>query len=167
MGRYTLLCSNTYYPRSPTFCDGRILYYLSYERYSFNTQNPSPKSLDRQAFMLWLRKGPLMKTQTRILDNKLYYTRKIELHRKGRKSRTVRITPILICPSSSEISVLITVRRVRYSNMGKVPTIIYFKRWPLRCQGFVYFVCVFGLTGDLAYVFKPSNIIHPLTWSGS
>ena len=38
-----------------------------------------------------------MKTQTRILDNRLYYTRKIELHRKGKKSRTVRITPILIC----------------------------------------------------------------------
>ena len=28
---------------------------------------------------------------------RLYYTRKIELHRKGKKSRTVRITPILIC----------------------------------------------------------------------
>ena len=42
------------------------------------------------------RKGSLMKTQTRILDNRLYYTRKIELHRKD-KSRTVRITPILIC----------------------------------------------------------------------
>ena len=39
-----------------------------------------------------------MKTQTQILDNRLYHTRKIELHRKGKKSRTVRITPILICP---------------------------------------------------------------------
>ena len=48
--------------------------------------------------MLWPRKGSLMKTQTRILDNRLYYTRKIELHRKGKKSRTVWITPILICP---------------------------------------------------------------------
>ena len=38
-----------------------------------------------------------MKTQTRILDNRLYYTRKIELHRKGKKSRIVRITLILIC----------------------------------------------------------------------
>ena len=38
-----------------------------------------------------------MKTQTRILYNRLYYTKKIELHRKGKKSRTVRITPILIC----------------------------------------------------------------------
>ena len=46
--------------------------------------------------LLWPRKGSLMKTQTRILDNKLYYTRKIELHRKGKKSRTLRITPILI-----------------------------------------------------------------------
>ena len=32
-----------------------------------------------------------------ILDNRLYYTRKTELHWKGKKSRTVRITPILIC----------------------------------------------------------------------
>ena len=47
--------------------------------------------------MLWPRKGSLMKTQTRILDNRLYYSRKIELHRKGKKSRTIRITPILIC----------------------------------------------------------------------
>ena len=50
------------------------------------------------------RKGLLMETQTRILDNRLYYTRKIELHRKGKKSRTVRITPILICLCGSEIS---------------------------------------------------------------
>ena len=64
--------------------------------------------------MLWPRKGSLMKTQTWILDNRLYYTRKIELHRKGKKSRTVHITPI----------VLITVRRVHYSKMGKVPTTI-------------------------------------------
>ena len=38
-----------------------------------------------------------MKTQTRILDNRLYYTRKIELRRKDKKCRTIRITPILIC----------------------------------------------------------------------
>ena len=38
-----------------------------------------------------------MKTHTRILDNRLYYVRKIELHRKSKKSHTVRITPILIC----------------------------------------------------------------------
>ena len=38
-----------------------------------------------------------MKTQSRILDNRLHYTRKIELHRKGKKSRPVQITPILIC----------------------------------------------------------------------
>ena len=38
-----------------------------------------------------------MKTQIRILDNRLYYSRKIELHRKGKKFRTVRITTILIC----------------------------------------------------------------------
>ena len=71
--------------------------------------------------VLWPRKGSLMKTQIRILDNRLHYTRKIELHRKGKKSRTVRITPILICSSVSEISELITVRRVHYSEMGKVP----------------------------------------------
>ena len=47
--------------------------------------------------MLWPRKGSLMKRQTRMLDNRLYYTRKIELHRKGKKSRTVQIAPILIC----------------------------------------------------------------------
>ena len=47
--------------------------------------------------LLWPQKGSLMKTQTRISDNRWYYTRKIELHRKGKKSRTVRITPILIC----------------------------------------------------------------------
>ena len=64
------------------------------------------------------------KTQTRILDNRLYYTRKIELHRKGKKSRTVHITPIVICPSGSEISVLITARKVHYSKMGKVPTTV-------------------------------------------
>ena len=39
-----------------------------------------------------------MKTQTRILDNRLSSTRKIELHRKDKESRTVRITPILIGP---------------------------------------------------------------------
>ena len=65
-----------------------------------------------------------MKTQPRILSNILYYTRKIELHRLGKKSHTVRITPIVICPSGSKISVLITVRRVHYSKMGKVPTTI-------------------------------------------
>ena len=64
--------------------------------------------------MLWPRKGSLMKTQTRILDYRLYYTRKIELHRKGKKSRTVRITPILICFWQRNLSVLITVRRVHY-----------------------------------------------------
>ena len=72
--------------------------------------------------VLWPQKGSLMKTQTRIIDNRLYYTRKIKLHRKGKKSRTIRITPIVICPSGSKISLLITVRKVHYSKMGKVPT---------------------------------------------
>ena len=62
-----------------------------------------------------------MKTQTRILDNRLCYTRKIELHRKGKKSRTVRITLILI-------SVLITVRRVHYGEIGKAPTTLFIKQ---------------------------------------
>ena len=52
--------------------------------------------LDSKCF-LWPRKGSLMKTRTRILDNRLYYTRKIDLHRKCKKSRSVRIAPILIC----------------------------------------------------------------------
>ena len=57
---------------------------------------------DEVYILLWPGKGSLMKTQTRILDNRLYYTRKIELHRKGKKSRTVRITPILICPLAAK-----------------------------------------------------------------
>ena len=66
-----------------------------------------------------------MKTQTQILDNRLYYTRKIELHRKGKKSRTVRITSILICPLAVKSLILITVRRVHYGKIGKAPTISY------------------------------------------
>ena len=72
--------------------------------------------------LLWPWKGSLMKTQTWILDNRLYYKSKIELHRKGKKSCTVCITPIAICPSGSEISVLVMGRRVHYSKMGKVLT---------------------------------------------
>ena len=67
-------------------------------------------------------KRSLMKTQTWILDNRLCYTRKVELRRKGKKSRTVQITPILICPLTVKSLVLITVRRVHYSKMGKAPT---------------------------------------------
>ena len=81
-----------------------------------------------------------MNTQTWILDNKLYYTRKIELHRKGKKSRTVQITPILICPSGNKISVLITVRRVHYSEMGKVPT-----KGPKWSVAIHLITCLFGL----------------------
>ena len=72
--------------------------------------------------MLWLRKGSPMKMQTLILNNSLYYIRKIELHRKGKKSRTVRITMILIFPLAAKSLVLITVRRVHYGNMGKTLT---------------------------------------------
>ena len=63
-----------------------------------------------------------MKMQTWILDNRLYYTRKIALHRKGKKPRTVRITPILIYPLAAKSFELIMVRRVHYGKMGKVPT---------------------------------------------
>ena len=77
----------------------------------------------RFLLLLWPRKGSLMKTQTRILDNRLYYTRKIELHRKG-KSRTVRITSIVICPLAAKSLVLVTVRRVHYRMMAKVPSTV-------------------------------------------
>ena len=78
--------------------------------------------ISRAGHILWPRKGSLMKTQTSILDYRLYYTRKIELHRKGKKSRTVRISLILICPKKRNLSVLITVKRVHYGEMGKAPT---------------------------------------------
>ena len=55
-------------------------------------------------YVLWPRKGSLMKTQTWIFDNRLYYTRKIELQGKGKKSCTFRITSILISSSGSKIS---------------------------------------------------------------
>ncbi len=42
-------------------------------------------------------KGSLMKMHVWRLDSRLYYTRKIELRRKGKKSRTVRIIEIVIC----------------------------------------------------------------------
>ena len=61
-----------------------------------------------------------MKTQTWILDNRLYYTRKIELLRKSKKSRTVRITLILLCPLAAKS----LVRRVHYGKMGKAPTTV-------------------------------------------
>ena len=63
-----------------------------------------------------------MKMQTRILGNRLYYTGKIEFHRKGKKSHTLRITLILICLWQRNVSVLITVRRVHYGEMGKALT---------------------------------------------
>ena len=74
------------------------------------------------SLVLWPRKGSLMKTQTRILDNRLYYTRNVELHRNGKKSRSVQITPMLICPLATKSQVLITARRVHYGDMGKAPT---------------------------------------------
>ena len=82
-------------------------------------------------YVLSLRKGSLMKTQTRLLDDRLYYTRKIELDRKGKKSRTVRKTPILNCPLAAKSLVLITVRRVHYGEMGNAPTTV------CMCWGYV------------------------------
>ena len=76
-------------------------------RLSQKAGRSSPVGWKSHAFpnlLLGPQKGSQMKTQTRILDNRLYYTRKIELHRKGKKSRTVRITPILVCSSGSKIS---------------------------------------------------------------
>ena len=132
-----------------------------------NVNNNWLKIVASSSYLLWPRKGSLMKTQTRILDNRLYYTRKIKLHRKGKKSRTVRITPIVICPSSSEISVLITVRRVHYSKMGKVPTI------PLP-QAF-YFVKVLLIflgvgsivNGSVNFLFRPDRRISGVGWRGT
>ena len=114
--------------------------------------------------VLWPLKGSLMKTQTRILDNRLYYTRKIELHRKGKKSHTVRITPVLICPWQQNFSVLIMVRRVHDGQMGKAPTT------PLP-QAF-YFVKVllnfflFGLiiNGSVNFLFLPDRRISGVGW---
>ena len=100
-----------------------------------------------------------MKTQTRILDNRLYYTKKIKLHCKGKKSRTVRITLIAICPSGSKISVLIMVRRVHYSKMGKFPTTEMWSFFTmtvsptLRSLGFTYtFLSVYWFIVLLALV---------------
>ena len=117
--------------------------------------------------LLWLRKGSLMETQTRIVDNGLYYTRKIELHRKGKKSRTDRITPIVICPSGSEISVLITVRRLHYSKMGKVTT----THLPLAFS-FVKIMLIFFLGGSIIngsvnFLFLPDRRISGVGWGGS
>ena len=85
-------------------------------------------------YVLWPGKGSLMKTQTRILDNRLYYTRKIELHRKGKKASTDRVTLILICPLAAKFLVLITVRRVHYGKMGKAPTAV--------CMHVCMYVCI-------------------------
>ena len=64
-----------------------------------------------------------MKTQTRILHDRLCYTRKIELHRKGKKSRTGSDNTDIDLPLwQRNLSVLITVRRVHYGEMGKAPT---------------------------------------------
>ena len=77
--------------------------------------------------MLWPWKGSLLKTQTQILDNRLYYTRKIELHRKGKKSCTVRITLIMIrnlCTNNGVHYSKMRKMGVHYSKMSKVPTTV-------------------------------------------
>ena len=66
---------------------------LWYQVFLSNTNNLCTQFYGIKWFLLlWPRKWSLMKTQTRILDNRLYYPRKIELHRKGKKSHTVWIT---------------------------------------------------------------------------
>ena len=102
--------------------------------------------------MLWPRKGSLMKTQTRILDYRLYYTRKIELHRKGKKSRTVRITPIVICLWQLNLSVQISMRRVHYGEMGKAPTTINKEIFFGKKQNDFFCLNVFPLMHTLPYL---------------
>ena len=80
-----------------------FLQYLTLERVLYFILSSSYYSTCA-VFLLWPRKGSLIKTQTCILDNRVYYTRKVELYRKGKKFHTVWITPILICPSGSGIS---------------------------------------------------------------
>ena len=109
-----------------------------------------------------------MKTQTRILDNRLYYTRKMELHRKGKKSRTVRITPIFICPLTAKSQVLITVRRIHYSEMGKAPH----NTPPLSLLLRKSAVNIFFLFGSIMNesvncLFLPDRRISSVGWGGS
>ena len=67
-----------------------------------------------------------MKMETRILDNRLYYTRKIESHRKSKKSRTVSDnTDIDLSFWQRNISVLIKVRRVHYGETGEAPITVW------------------------------------------
>ena len=67
------------------------------------------------------------------------------LRRKGNKSRTVRITPILICPLTVKSRVLVTVRRVHYGKMVKSPTTfsgydvsIFRSRWFISVRLFIF-----------------------------
>ena len=106
-----------------------------------------------------------------LLPNRLYYTRKIELQRKGKMSRTVRITPIVICSSVSEISVLITVRSVHYSKMGKVPTTPPPHPTPPQVFYFVKVLLIFfSFWVDHQWVgefFLPDRRISGVCWGGS
>ena len=67
--------------------------------------------------VLWPQKGSLMKTQTRILDNRLYYT-----YCSGN-------TDIDLPLWQRNFSVLITVRRVYYGKIGRAPTIFSALFW--------------------------------------
>ena len=49
-----------------------------------------------------------MKTQTWILDNRLYYTRKIELHRNGKK--------VMYCSDNTDIEQLLAAKSLRTNN---------------------------------------------------
>ena len=106
--------------------------------------------------------------QTRILDNRLYYTRKIELHRKGKKSRTVRITPILIC--------LLAAKSLSTNNGEKSPL-----RWDgqgshntpppslLLHKSAVNIFFFFGsiINGSVNFLFLPDQRISGVDWGGS
>ena len=123
--------------------------------------NPAENDLIFVTSMLWPRKGSLMKTQTRILDNRLYYTRKIELHRKGKKSRTDQITPILICLLAAKSLVLIMVRRVHYGDMGKAPTTLS-HRW--NKSNDIFFSLTYSSITGAKMKFVTQHISKQLYW---
>ena len=95
--RKMLIVSHNLFKRPTCRLEFRIRWLYPLQRDKTHHHYKSFPGNEIWMYLLWPRKGSLMKTQTRISDNRLYYTRKIELHRKSKKSRTVRITPIVIC----------------------------------------------------------------------